>query len=154
MLSSAHCFSCPGLPWLKAGYFCSALYMLKLQYRVIGLCKLTKISLNVGAKHKSLVSIVGLPRLLHGATQLLRGIWLCSPKTWCTGRKAGPLLSCIGLVETLRRGHPCIQASNPIFQIGAGRNPIMRQRSALGFVISCILGIGVRKAEIISVMII
>lgn len=56
MLSSAHCFSCPGLPWLKAGYFCSALYMLKLQYRVIGLCKLTKISLNVGAKHKSLVS--------------------------------------------------------------------------------------------------
>lgn len=28
--------------------------MLKLQYRGIGLCKVTKISLNVGAKHKSL----------------------------------------------------------------------------------------------------
>lgn len=53
LLLSVRCFSWPGLWWLKAGWFCSALCTLKLQQRLIDLCKVAKISLNVGAKHKT-----------------------------------------------------------------------------------------------------
>jgi len=56
--------------------------------------------------------------------------------------------------ETSCRGHPCTQANNPSFQNCAGRNPVTKQRSALGFFMSYIHAIGVRKAEIISVMIV
>lgn len=65
-----------------------------------------------------------------------------------------PLLFCVHLVETLCREHPCTQANDPHFQISADRNPVMRQRPALGVLISYSLGIGVGKAKIISVVII
>lgn len=147
--------SCPGLWWLKAGYFCSDLYVLKLQYRSIYLCEVTKIPLNMGEKHKSLGFDSSVYHGTATRSPTVNGWDVALPsQDLVNWKERRPLLSCVHLVETLCREHPCTRANDPHFQISADRNPIMRQRPALGVLISYSLGIGIGKFKIISVMII